>query len=444
MSDRSVIVKLEDVCVQDHPKIKKVIGTIDAANIAKLIDKVGLEANPRRSKVGRVTEAITETLEKNPGLMRFKSKGLLISTTNCDTLERNRFRLSFDNPRYEGVLDGGHNILAIALFILSKIESEYPIRRIRRWDELQPVWEEIRDQIGLVLQSESFEDFQVPIEILYPAQNLESNDFIDAVLEISDARNNNAELTAETKAHHSGYYDDLKNALAPEITINVEWTTNEIGRHIKSADIAALTLIPMLVLQNRGLLDSDIPPINPVNIYSSKSKCVQIFNEIMESVEDEDGKGNKVAINSALVMMKDIPRLYDLIYALFPEAYNSHSQRFGGIKSVKIYDGDKRGESYLSKPAKTKFYADEVRYQYPDGFILPIVCSLTELMEVDSNGILRWQTDPDRFIKDNLDDCLEIFVHMIKSNNYDPQTVGKNTGAYLAMQMSFRQALTKR
>ena len=443
MSDTSVIVKLEDVCVQNHPKIVKVIGTIDVANVAKLIDVVGLEANPRRSKIGKVTDAITNTLEASSELMRFKSKGLLISTTKCDALERNRFRLSFTDTRYEGVLDGGHNVLAIALFILSQVEMEQPTR-IRRWDELKPIWEENRDRIESTLEAlEDTNDFQVPIEILFPSAEYDTRDFIENVLEISDGRNNNAELTAETKAHHSGLYDDLKKHLDPKVMEKVEWTTNEIGKSIKSADIAALTLIPMYVLQNNRLLPSNIPQINLVNIYSSKAKCVQILNEIMKAANEAESENLNASITSAFKIMKDIPKLYDLIYEIFPDAYKQHSQRFGGISSVKIYEEGKRGESYLKKPAQTKFYGRDVRYQYPDGFILPIVCSLVELLEVDSQGILHWKFDPFSFIKQNLDKSLELFVHMIKSNEYNPQTVGKNTGAYIAMGMSFKQEISK-
>lgn len=447
MVDTSIIVKLNDVCIQNHQRIVKVIGTVDATNVAKLIDVVGLEANPRRSKVGKVTDAITNTLEASPELLRFKSKGLLISTTQCDPLDRNRFRLRFNDTRYEGVLDGGHNVLAIALYILDQCGVEN--RRIKRWDELKPIWEENRDLIedtfkSLTSEKESIEasfNFQIPIEILYPYSEYDRNDFLENVLEISDGRNNNAELTAETKAHHSGLYDDLKEYLDPIVMEQVEWTTNEIGKSIKSADIAALTLIPMYVLQKNNLLPKSIAQINLVNIYSSKAKCVQILNEIVKSANEENSDMLKNSVSSALSMMKVIPEYYDLVYKLFPDAYNKHSQRFGGINSVKMYEEGKRGGTYLSKPATTKFYKEDIKYKYPDGFILPIVCSLTELMEVDSNGVLGWKVDASKFITGNLEDSLELFVHMIKSNEYNPQTVGKNTGAYIAMSMSFKQAL---
>lgn len=456
MPNTSVIIKLEDVSIQNHSKIVKLIGNVNATNIAKLIDVVGLEANPRRSKKGKVTDAIEHTLETSPELMRFKSKGLLISTTECDTLERNRFRLSFTDTRYEGVLDGGHNVLAIALFILSRIEMEKPIR-IRRWDELKPIWQENRDRIESTLKVlEVTNNFQVPIEILFPSSEYDTQDFIQNVLEISDGRNNNAELTAETKAHHSGLYDELKNHLDPLVREKVEWTTNEIGKSVRSADIAALALIPMYVLQNHQLLPDIIPQINLVNIYSSKAKCVQILNEIMKTVNNDDGEimknanGNNIdgdslqmSVTSALKIMKDIPRLYDLIFELFPDAYKHYSQRFGGISSVKIYEEGKKGESYLKRPPQTKFYGKDVKYQYPDGFILPIVCSLTELLEVDSQGVLHWKHDPFVFIEKSLDESIELFVHMIKSNEYNPQTVGKNAGAYIAMAMSFKQEIAK-
>ncbi|SMN16497.1 hypothetical protein CRYPA_276 [uncultured Candidatus Thioglobus sp.] len=97
---------------------------LDARNFAKLIDAVGLTVNPRKSRVGKITNAIQETLELSPELFRFKSKGLLVSTSSCIELERNRFDLSFEEEQYEGVLDGGHNMLAIGLHLLLKLGED--------------------------------------------------------------------------------------------------------------------------------------------------------------------------------------------------------------------------------------------------------------------------------------------------------------------------------
>ena len=119
MKDSSIIKIASFRRYDDYPAINKIIGSIDANNFAKLIDIAGLDANPRESKSNKVTDAITDTLEKSPELMIFKSKGLLVSTSKCTVTDSyQHVKLSF-NKQHEGVLDGGHNMFAITLFILA-------------------------------------------------------------------------------------------------------------------------------------------------------------------------------------------------------------------------------------------------------------------------------------------------------------------------------------
>ena len=122
---------------QDYPAIDKIIGSIDADNFAKLIDIAGLGSNPRESKANKVTEAIIETLEKSPELLVFKSKGLLISTSKCIVTDSHEnIQISFVDDNHEGILDGGHNMLAIALFILKKVlNDEKKIKRIKSFND---------------------------------------------------------------------------------------------------------------------------------------------------------------------------------------------------------------------------------------------------------------------------------------------------------------------
>ena len=68
------------------------------------------------------------------------SKGILVSSSACEALERSRFRLSFENNGYAqpGILDGGHNTFAIAKYLLSHVLDEIDIRKIKDWDSLVP------------------------------------------------------------------------------------------------------------------------------------------------------------------------------------------------------------------------------------------------------------------------------------------------------------------
>ena len=430
-----ITIKTECFCIQEHSQINKVLATINAKNLAKLMDVVGLTANPRKSKKNKITTAICDTLRTSPKDLRFKSKGMLISSSSCIQRERGRFTLSFEEENYEGVLDGGHNMLAVGLFILEEYFGEQAnkqLRQVNNWDSFIEVWHKYRDDLSEILD---YFEFEMPIEIIYPTDEYKAK-FPDSIFEISDARNNNFALSSGTKADHKGYYDILKNVLDDDINKDIEWKDGE-GKRIKRDDVVALSLVPLLALQESGKLISNVPTINPISLYSSKGKCVETFSSFFDSYADENGKINDKLFLSAINIFKDIPELYDLIYEKFPDAYKTHSQRFGGISCVKIYEKGKKGPSYLSQPAKTKYYQQECQYKYPDGFIIPIVAGLHSLMVVEDDK-LKWKVDPHKFIKEKLSESVTMLVNTIKDNDYNPNMVGKSNGAYESMKIMFK------
>ncbi|MDB5710527.1 MAG: hypothetical protein JWL96_2597 [Sphingomonas bacterium] len=107
--------------------IKRYTGFVRGRDLYALFDHVSLEANPRAAKVGSVTSAILESLRETPELFPFKSKGILIGTSGYEALQRNRFELNFEDPESEGILDGGHNMLAIGLHMLSEVADDTEI-----------------------------------------------------------------------------------------------------------------------------------------------------------------------------------------------------------------------------------------------------------------------------------------------------------------------------
>ncbi len=243
MQTENVILKFDSVCSRDKYGINTLSGTVTAGSILKLIDVADLKANPREAKTGKITDDIMESLGETPEIFHFKTKGLLVSAGACEPLDRSRYRVSFDDPDFEGILDGGHNLVALAMYMVKAAtqDGERALRGKRRWDEVKAVWHQFRDEIEEV---KDLFDFYVPVEILYPKEGeVGREDFENSILEIAQARNNNAELTRETKAHKKGYYDAIKEALDPDLVEQVEWKTNDGGR-IKARDIVALALIP--------------------------------------------------------------------------------------------------------------------------------------------------------------------------------------------------------
>ena len=54
------------------------------------------------------------------GAFPFKTKGILLASSRYENLDRDRVRIHFDSRNIEGILDGGHNTLAIGLLILKR------------------------------------------------------------------------------------------------------------------------------------------------------------------------------------------------------------------------------------------------------------------------------------------------------------------------------------
>jgi hypothetical protein len=446
MKNQKVIVRFDEVCTRDKYELRRIEGTATVGSMIRLIDIADLQANPREAKVGDVTEEIEESLADTPKLFHFKSKGILLAAGKCVSRERNRFQLTFEDEDIEGILDGGHNLLAIALHILRMAlgdEQERTLRGVKRWEMIRDVWHANRDKIEQVKGSL---DFLTPMEVIYPQDGPAGrDDFEDAVLDVARARNNNAQLTEETKANKAGFYDAIRESIDPALVEQIEWKTNDGGR-IKVRDLVALSWIPL------SRIDEDLPGKNefiPVAMYRNKGACVSAFNTLMESDKiSHKAKGDirelkHKGVKSAIAMLQDIPRLFDLIYEEFPEAYNLASPGFGRVSSVRIWDPTKAESSdpkYLSRAAHTKFYRSECRYDFPDGFIMPLVWALGELMDYE-DGKVSWKTDPSRFIKKNLSKTLKVYYGMIQMASYDPQKVGKTGACYFLAANDFKSRL---
>jgi hypothetical protein len=143
--------------------IKRYTGFVRGKDLYALFDHVSLEANPRAAKVGTVVRDIMESLNKTPELFPFKSKGVLLGTADYEPLQRNRFELTFNDPASEGVLDGGHNMLAIGLHMLGSVTD---VSKVQLWEEMKDLWDENR--VALEKVKETF-DFLVPVELLVPS-----------------------------------------------------------------------------------------------------------------------------------------------------------------------------------------------------------------------------------------------------------------------------------
>lgn len=433
--NKSLTVKINQCSEQVVGPVRKLYGLLPPKSLIQLLDTDDLAANPRSAKKGSVTGDIEDSLRTSPELFPAKTKGILLASSSYKVLERDRYQLNFVEPETEGILDGGHNALAAGRHILREAGiGERDLNRVKDWDDFRKTWTENRNAIGEIVD---VLDFEMPVEVQVPA-DMHNEDVVEtfrsSLLEIGAARNNNVQLTEETKANKKGFYDIFKEHLPSSLASAVEWKTNDGGR-IKVRDIIALCWI--------GLSKMELPDgirVNPNQIYRNKAVCVAAFNKLLEheevSTPAEGGYAytlHNKAVKSAMQIAGVFPELYDMLYEEIPNAYNKSGGSFGKISAVKIFDPNKAEEKnpkYLRSKPTTPFFQEGVTYTCPDGFIVPLLYGFRSLLKVDKDGLLIWKTNPQAFLRKYLVDIMKNYRLVIEMANWDPQKVGKNISAY--------------
>lgn len=448
MQPSKIIIRYDQVAEQIHGSVRRVVGFVQAKNLLTLFDSVDLDANPRSAKWGQVTEAIVESIKRDPDIFPFMTKGILVGSSDYEALQRQRYELRFSDPATEGILDGGHNSLALGTHILSvALNDEKVSKKTKNWEAFKELWRANREAIEAVKEELTF---LVPVEILVPADLQDDEvvaDFRSELLEICAARNNNAELTLETKANQKGFYDAIKAALPDAVRSRIEWKSNMAGADVKVRDIVALAWIPLSLVP-----DLPVKAPAPQNIYRNKGECAKLFDDLMSnaaiSKRAADGPLHELtsdAVKSAIEVLGALPSLYDQIYEDFPAAYNAAGGSFGRITIVRMYDPTKKTDKnrkYMRSQPLTHFTEQEVEYNYPDGLIMPLVWGLRALMMV-KDGKIAWRTDPSAFLKRHLRDIAANYKLVLEMSRFDPQKLGKNEASYGFAVSQFETALLK-
>ena len=446
MNPNELIIRFETVDKQTEGPVSRLIGFARARNLLPLFDAADLEANPRTAKIGPITSDIIDSIETTPELFPFKTKGILVASANCRELERRRYNMTFDNPSIEGILDGGHNTLAIGTHILSAaLGDPKAIKKIKTWPDFKAAWHANRDKVdALKALSKSGEggplDFLVPVEVLIPSDPEEAmamEAFTSSLFEICAARNNNKQLADEAKANKKGLYDYLREQMPSDIAKRVEWKSND-GGEVKVRDLVALAWISL----SAAALPEGVSAPRAADIYSGKGKCSSAFDALMVHPEvstataDGTHELKSVAIRSALDLTADMPTLFDKLYAEFPGAYNRNQGSFGLLRAVAS------AKDLRTKP-RTPFGKALVGYRYPDGFIVPLAYGLRALIERDASGKLKWKTDPVAFLDHHLDEVVRKYKVLIQAFGGDAQKIGKSEGSYTLAYDAFETELLK-
>ena len=478
----SIILKVEEQVKQNVAggTIRKYLGYITAKGVLDLLEVSALEANPRRPKINQATEAIKDTLEKTPALMSCKSKGLLISCSVVEELERNRLRLSFDPDyrNFEDVLDGGHNLFAIATFIIEQLLADdealmAKARKIKEWADLKRFWNENRDIVTNALHNNGVEfSFLVPVEIItVPEMSEEAlTRFTSNIFDISQARNNNAQLSNLASDNQKGVFDVVKANLPGYLRDIVAWTTGDSSKVVKGEYVLALVSFIFTQLQKAGAAPTLLADFHstPTGFYSGRGKVADEVKDVL--VKWKDAKDvNKldpevIVVEESLKLLGDMPRLWDAIEVVFPSLYN----KFGGSIGKKGAYGrlspfakktSKMKEATLRHDKPCRFHTPgyvqkKGAYETQDGYVAPLDYTLMAFMVFDENDrCLKWRfpvdtiekfytnTDDDAPIKPVINQLGELIVSAVRG---DPQALGKATYAYNAMMVSVQSAIANR
>lgn len=438
MNKNNVIIKLnhkfENQGSLEGKKISKIVSSISPMDFIRLLKNADNKVNPRTATVNPVVRSIEETLMVSPELYFFKTKGLLISTQSFETLDRNRVKLSFNDTQTEGIMDGGHNAFAIGRFICKKLYGEC---RFKEWKELKAFWDDETNYTDLEKRYKEYPSidefkFSIPIEIITPSDATEEalTDFYDNIADICSARNSNVQLTDAAKSNQRGCYDYLKYIMPSNF--QVIWKSGEAGL-TKVEDVTALACIPLVKLSSLNYFadhDIEIGALSKISVYSQKSKCVKFFGSVMmnRQVSSTD-KGKYIlqdnTVKSALDLLVDIMRFCDKMYYYFPLLYNYNGGSFGRIKGAVL----QKPKTTYSGPFGSFSKSSDYKYAY--GFFYPIICGLTELMELE-NGALRWKLNPlyIDFEDDKIKGVFTQYMNLVRLLDYNPNKVGKDNSTY--------------
>jgi hypothetical protein len=433
------------------------LGLVKLKHFFDLIQFENLQANPRESKKSDITLEIQESLEDNSGIFPILSKGVLVASTNAVELDRDhRYKLTFENREIEGILDGGHNTLAIGRFILSQVlELPNEKRELKEAKDFQSYKKLYRKHFAAqeaFLKDPSnlqIAEILIPVELLIPQSSSDFvlREFIEVIPQVQEARNKNAQLTSKTWANHEGLFEELKRYLDTDLAMNIEWKANA-GGTIDVGNLLALAWIPLTVLmadtdeEFKALEGKTISCLSPVQTYNSKASVLNRYVDLLKSpqVGSFDGDTNKYVlkhegVKSALKVVGDLPRLYEAVYDSLPGIYNQMG-KWSSMESV----ASEMGKGKL--PLK-KFTFTPAELYVPEGFIAPFIYAFRALLEV-RNGSVEWITDPFEFLAEQGDSFGQAYYDILEDKGGDPQKVGKANMSYASLYDHFRFALASR
>ena len=476
-------------------QLKSIMGLVTMETLADLLSEDIFTTNPREAAFAEGSKEtitnVTETLLNEPENLSIYPNALVFSFHSTQTLERNRLKVFVENTQEDGMIDGSHRGHGILRGILAKYwvgeelneEIILPTDNVasQRWKEQQnehahewnkerkererllrgsitykdvaALYNENRQSILNAINEADEEPTEVMVQILTPvnADTLAYEEYKDRIINTSEARNSNTDVTRNTMDSHMGIYEELKNVLPQNIADAVEWRTGDdavhkrfrssngdgpekSGKPHKPSNLSTYTL-PFLNKAIEYLCEeSGIDALNEFvtdqkKIYSARTSASHNFSRIMrhelvsDKIQSSDAppyyKIQSAVIKNALNLSGEIPEIADYMYAIFPKLACSVKDKGLAAKNIKLFtwrneecvpegigNADYQPKLFTSKREQalggvlpfSKTWDDQINHKFAEGLIVPYIVTLDTIVNIDDEGNMYWLAEPRELI----------------------------------------------
>lgn len=331
-----------------------------------------METNPRKQNIkGRVGKKIADSLLKEPNF-HLKNRGILLSAANVSFNNYdNLLSLTFEDNEFHGDVDGGHTLRVI----------------LEHQDELD--------------RGQQF----VKIEILTGVEGIFE--------ELAEARNTSVQVKDESIANLKDYYEMLKDTLKDEqYSERINYMENDEGD---------IEITDLLAIMNMFNIDVYKGVDNcPVNSYSSKKKCSDLYITEYEKVIRGDSDESDNPYYKMLPILSDFFKLYDKLESNIDSYYRKKvpQGKYGSTIGVTLAKEGKHFETY--------FYHNKIKYSTPKGFLYPILGAFRALVEEGADGRYKWKKDPYAVMDKIGPELVNSTILSSRQNGNNPNKTGKD------------------
>lgn len=386
-------------------------GQVDRREVVVPLDQYpydfGLGPNPREPVLtSPVSKKIGATLEENGSNFHLLNRGITIVAKSVEfdnKTSRMRLVLAEDEEEkgFFGILDGGNTNA-----------------RINKWRE------ELAEEKAKEELAKRFVNAQILIPELHGA-SVPSPEMMNLLNDIKEARNTSVQVKEKSIADSRHHFDLLKTVLQDESYFSeVQWHEGQRG------SIDAQTIVILLMMYYPRFCD-EAEGREPSNAYGHKDRCLDAY---LKYAEEEPDK-----LEAWIRLVPQMLEFFDKLQVTLPEHYEG---RFGRIKEVQIFDErrfERGNKKYRKTAARSQFFAREMKYSYPNGWLYPIYAAFRVLTGLSADGKSAvWKKDPLAFWEKNGDEICKRYEPHLTAVGYDTKKVATNLICYQAM----RQAVT--